>query len=920
MEIVFIILAPLLAIFFIPWLARLADGKWIGPVVSLVPFSIAAWLTSFAWQQADPIAFSMPWLPSMDVSLSFLLDSTSLLFIWLVSFIGGLICIYGGSYLHGDRQLVRFFVILMVFMSSMFGVIAADDVIVTFVFWELTSITSFLLVGYKHTEEKARKAALQALLITGGGGLALLCGLLVTAQITGSTRISDWVTQAEVIGQSSNFPLALGLILLGVFTKSAQFPFHFWLPGAMAAPTPVSAFLHSATMVKVGVILLVKLSPAMAHTDLWGWLLTPFGAATMLTGAIMAIIQEDLKRLLAYSTVSVLGMLVMLLGFGDAFSLKTALFLVLVHGFYKGALFMIAGTIDHSTGTRDVTRLDGLGKAMPLLAFAAALAAFSMSGVPPSLGFISKELLYEKKLDAESARLLLVVIGVFVNSVGVAVAMIVGIRPFIKTDKPPQHIHMPGRGLVWPPTLLAVIGMVLGCMPSVLDRILIAPAVLALGSDPKLAKLTLWHGFTPVLALSVLTLLLGVAIYAMKHRIRRFDDGMSGFHWLTPSGIYQFSLNGVLSLADRITRWIQHGSLIGYAKVTVGGGAALIIYAIISSGFKWNAAPLYQASFFDTFLLLLMAVSSVVVNFSKSRLMAILAMGGVGYSISLWFVAFGAPDLAITQLLVETLTVVLFSLVIYQLPKIKVDAIRSPQWGVMFVSVLFGIAMWAVSWTTMHDQLAPSISPGLIERSLAEANGRNVVNVILVDFRAFDTMGEILVLALAGLGVAALMARKRHQLSGAFPCSSFNDSLLPTAVRFMVPLQVLFSIYLLGRGHNLPGGGFIGGLVLGSAWVLRTMVSGQSKAPRYLVELSGIGLLVALGSAILPLFVGQPFFTGMWWKGEIWVPTLGTVKIGTPFTFDVGVYLVVAAVSARMLLVLLASRDAWVSRLANTRS
>ena len=763
MELTWLIGGPLLAAVLAPVLVRRTGGRWAGALVSLVPFSMAVWLFMRALGGGEGMQWSVPWLPSLGVDFALRLGGFESLFLLLVTFIGGLICVYGGTYLAEDRQQPRFFVILLLFMASMIGVILADDMILMFVFWELTSITSFLLIGYKHEDENARKAALQGLLVTGGGGLALLAGLILTTQIAGTTRISELPQHAAALGASPLFLPAFLLILLGVFTKSAQVPFHFWLPNAMAAPTPVSAYLHSATMVKAGVILLAKLSPAMSHTDVWIWGVAPVGALTMLTGSVMAVMQQDLKRLLAYSTVAVLGMLVMLLGFGDPFSLKTALFLAFVHALYKGSLFMVAGTVDHATGTRDIGSLSGLGRAMPLLALAAVASALSMSGVPPTLGFISKELLYEAKLSLPSLRILFSIAGVVASALMVAVALIVGIRPFVVGEKPATGVaHPPGWGLVLPPLILALLGLVLGFFPGLLDRTLISPAVRSLDGDPAVAKLVIWHGFTPVLALSALTLALGVAIYSMRVRLRLIARRLEDFGGITPTFIYQASLAGVLTLAGFLTGWIQNGRLSVYVRVTLGAAALLVLYSVSLSTGQFQTATRIPAGIFDTTVVALMSVSAVAAVFAHSRLTAILCLGGVGYSVALMFVAFGAPDLAITQLLVETLTVVLFSFVILKLPQIRMIARLRERRLDAFVAVLSGLAMTLVVWKTMHVQLHDPISPGLVERSVTEAYGRNVVNVILVDFRALDTLGEITVLALACLGVTALVARKKR--------------------------------------------------------------------------------------------------------------------------------------------------------------
>jgi multicomponent Na+:H+ antiporter subunit A len=762
MEPLWIIIAPLLASILAPQIVRgLGPGR-AGVVLALVPLGIAGWLLNGSFEGKPPVEWTHAWLPALGVELALKVGGFEKLFLFLVSFIGGLVCIYGGTYLTGDSKAPRFFVVLMMFMSAMLGVIAADDLILTFVFWELTSLTSFLLVGYKFYDAAARRAALQALLVTSAGGLSLLAGLLLLTQITGETRISMLAAHSAEIATSPLFPAALLLVLGGVFTKSAQVPFHFWLPGAMAAPTPVSAYLHSATMVKAGVILLAKLSPAMSQTTLWGCIIIPVGAITMLTGVVLAIYQTDLKRLLAYSTVSVLGTLVMLLGFGDSFSFKTAMFLALVHGFYKGSLFMVAGTVDHATGTRDVASLSGLRKSMPLLGLAAAAAALSMSGVPPTLGFISKELIYEAKLTLPVARHAIAALGVLANSLAVAIALIVGIRPFLGTTGSAQVGHEPGPGLVLPPVILASLGLLLGLVPGSLNDLLIAPATLAQGFDPKAAKLTLWHGFTPVLAMSVLTLILGGVFFKQRRHFELIGPMIDRVKCFTPTSIYQSGLDGLLKTAAFLTDWIQHGQLRLYVRVTLLAASLLILLGLSRAAGDFSFTAMVPPGYFELVVVIMMCASSIAALKAKSRLSAILCLGGVGYSVAFLFVAFGAPDLAITQLLVETLTVVLFSFVILKLPQIReISRPRTRRLDAL-VAIIAGLAMTLVVWKSVHVRTHESISGEIIARSATEAHGRNVVNVILVDFRALDTMGEILVLALACLGVTALLARKRH--------------------------------------------------------------------------------------------------------------------------------------------------------------
>ncbi len=756
-----IIALPLVGALVAPAMGRLLGARLCGLILSLVPFSIAASLLV-----APPDGtWSMPWLPSLGINFALGATGTEALFLLLVSFIGGGILIYGSSYLAEDRQLPRFHVIILLFMASMLGVILADDMVLLFVFWELTGITSFLLIGFKHADAGARKAALKALLVTGGGGLALLVGLIILSQISGVTVISQLPSVAEAASGSALFPLAFFLILAGAFTKSAQVPFHFWLPGAMSAPTPVSAYLHSATMVKAGIILLVKLWPAFSGLALWQWSITPVGAATMLVGASMAILQTDLKRLLAYSTISMLGAMTMLLGLGDAPALKAALVLVLAHGLYKASLFLVAGTIDHTTGTRDIRGLGGLAGALPLLACAGICATISMSGFPPTLGFMSKELLLEAGLAAKGTAWIIAIAGVVAGALGMAVAIASGVRPFFG---PPNErpLHLPGAGLIIPPLVLSALGIILALFPGVLETRLLGPALSPLTGGDAGVPLSLWHGFTPALGLGVLTLLLGFILDRCRTRINRGRDLPPLLSRLTPTSLYHDSLDGLLRLASLLTGWIQHGQLRIYVRVTLIAAAVLILHAVVLSKGRFSLASTVPVDTFGFTVLLLMSASAIAAARAQSRLRAILCLGGVGYSVALLFVAYGAPDLAVTQLLVETLTVVLFSFIILKLPQIRIITDKRERGWDLLVACGAGVAMTLVVWKAVHVRVHDSISPGLVERSATEAFGLNVVNVILVDFRALDTLGEITVLALACLGVTALLAGRKRRGRG----------------------------------------------------------------------------------------------------------------------------------------------------------
>jgi multicomponent Na+:H+ antiporter subunit A len=535
-------------------------GRRAGPVFALVPAAILVWLGFQASTVlgGGAVVAQLAWVPELGVSLDLRLDGLSFVFATLVSAVGLLVTVYAQGYLGQHPELGRFFLYLHAFMGAMLGLVLADDLVALFVFWELTSVTSYLLVGFQAKSEAARRAALKALLITGGGGLALLAGLLIVSQIAGDRSLSA-ILAATDLDAHALYPAAVLLIAAGAFTKSAQVPFHIWLPGAMAAPAPVSAYLHSATMVKAGVYLLARLNPALGGTPLWSNLLVVVGGATLLTAGVLAIGQRDLKRLLAYSTVSALGTMVLLIGVGTPVAIRAMVVVLLSHALYKGALFMLAGVVDKQTGTRDVTRLAGLRHSMPKTAAAAFLAALSMAGLPPLLGFVGKELFYEATLYGGTAALTLTLVAVLGNSLTVAVAGIVGVRPFLgpraaATEGGTAAATDPKASLWVPPLILAVLGLLAEVIPGFGSGVLVRPASTAILGVPDTANIYLWHGFTPMLALSVITVALGVAVAWRAPRWRSASDKLGAVAALGPDRVYERGLRGLVRLALRKTR------------------------------------------------------------------------------------------------------------------------------------------------------------------------------------------------------------------------------------------------------------------------------------------------------------------------------------------------------------------------------
>ncbi len=730
-----------------------------GWLLALLPLGLAVYFASRGQLVAsgNVLQEGYSWVPALGVSLSFRLDGLSQLFALLITGVGALILVYTGGYMAGHPQLGRLYAFLLLFMGSMLGLVLSDNLLGLFVFWELTSISSYLLIGFNHERSEARAAALQALLITGGGGLALLAGLLLLGQVGGSMEISELVKQADHLRTHSLYVPILLLILAGAFTKSAQFPFHFWLPGAMEAPTPVSGYLHSATMVKAGIYLMARLSPALGGTDTWFWCVTVVGGTTMLLGAWLALLQSDLKRILAYSTVSALGTLTLFLGLGGTLMIQAAMAYLLGHALYKGALFLVAGTLDHETGTRDSDRLGGLFRAMPITAVAAGVAALSMAGVAPLLGFLSKELSYEAALHAPAAAWIAAGV-VTANILLVAVAGVAGLRPFLGKFIPtPKPAHEAPPSLWLGPIVLAGLSIAWGGWPALGADALVSAASTSVLGEPIDTHLKLWHGLNLALALSAATLVGGVLVYAVRSPLRRIVSGLEGIGRWGPAGWYALALQALNAVADGQTRLLQSGYLRYYLMivfVTTTGLAGATLFArgrLVQLG-DWSGLH-----FYDVGLVVLIMLATVATVFAKSRLAAIAALGVVGYGVALIFVLFGAPDVAMTQFLVETLTVILFVLVFYHLR--ETPALSGPisRGRDALIAAAVGVLMTTFVLVAADLQYHPPISSEFVERSVREAHGRNLVNVILVDFRGLDTLGEISVLAVAGIGVYALL-------------------------------------------------------------------------------------------------------------------------------------------------------------------
>ncbi|HZP88187.1 MAG TPA: monovalent cation/H+ antiporter subunit A [Burkholderiales bacterium] len=856
---------------------------------------------------------SLPWVPSLGLNLSLRLDGLSFLFALLILAIGALVVLYARYYLSEERRLDRFYGLLMLFTGAMLGLVMSENMLLMFVFWELTSLSSFLLVGYWHGKASAREGARTALAVTGGGGLALLAGIIALGQITGSYELSDILAARELVQSSDRYNLIVVLFLLGAFTKSAQFPFHFWLPSAMAAPTPVSAYLHSATMVKAGVFLLARVYPVLSGPDLWFYTLTGIGLITLVFGAYQAMFRHDLKGLLAYSTVSHLGLITLLLGIGTPLSAVAALFHVINHATFKASLFMAAGIIDHECGTRDMRRINGLWRYMPVTGLLAMVAAASMAGVPLVNGFLSKEMFFGEALELERGGGLqwivpLVAVMGSVFSVAYSLRFIHDVFFLDRPLRTPRTPHEPPRWMRVPVDVLVAVCLLVGLFPSYsVEGLLQASARAVLGTPPPEFSLALWHGVNLPLVMSAVAFAGGVLLYFLVQYGFDLHAHLPGRHLIKRG--FDRALRGLSRLADGLAERV-------YGSGLSGSSLALITTVLMAGLFPFFATPIKVSAVSSTpvdamalSLFGLMCAGAIGTVFAhRHRLAAVVVLSVVGLGVSMIFVYFSAPDLALTQLSVETVSILLLLLALNYLPQRVPRDIRLDRALRHFL--LAGIAGGGAGWLTwvMVSRPFASISDYFVANAVPQGGGRNVVNVILVDFRAFDTYGEITVIAVAALGIAAMLSalnlpRRARDEAGRPWASAQIHLLLDLLARLLLPLALLVSLHLFLRGHNSPGGGFVAGLVSAVALVLLFLGSGlawtQARLRIRYVSAAVFGLLVAGGTGIGAMLFGAPFLTSHY--SYLDVPLLGAVPLASAMLFDLGVYL---AVVGSVLLVL----------------
>jgi multicomponent K+:H+ antiporter subunit A len=871
------------------------------------------------------------WVPAIGLDADFRLDGLGLMFAMLISGIGVLIVTYAAFYLHHDDPAGKFFSQLMLFMAAMLGIALSDNLLLLVVFWELTSISSFLLVGYWGSHPKkghdARAGARMALAVTGGGGLVMLAGMVLLGQIAGTYSISELLTMGAQIQADPRYPLVLLLVLVGCFTKSAQLPFHFWLPEAMAAPTPVSAYLHSATMVKAGLFLMMRLYPVLGGSGLFESIVASVGLLTMVFAATVALFKHDLKALLAYSTVSHLGLVTFLIGLATPMSMVVAVFHILNHAAFKAALFMSAGIVDHETGTRDMRKLGGLMAALPIVGTLAIIAAAAMAGLPPFNGFISKEMMLDEALKA-GERMWGTTSGLgwavpVLATLGGIASMAYSLRLVHDVffngpprDLPLAHPHEPPWGMKGPVLLLVVVCLAIGLAPMLIAGPMVKLAAsAALGAPAPDFSLALWHGINLPLAMSGIAVAGGAALYftlAAGRKLHRHEPGpVSG------KRIFTALVDGIFGVAGRFTTQLENGSLQRYAGWMVALALVLGAWPFFSgpSIGTGERAQLPATPLALVLWALLVVVCVALVLGHHLRFRAVVLIGVVGLVTALTFLGFSAPDLALTQLSVEVVSTVLLLMGLALLPQTtprESSASRQARDAVLALGGGAGIAWMAwVVMTRDHDAIAWYF----LANSVPMGGGTNAVNVILVDFRGYDTFGEITVLGIAGVGVLALMDRFRVRrpttdLDGrawSFPAVPL---MLRQAAKLVLPLALVASIYIYWRGHNLPGGGFIAGLVTAVALVLQYLALGQSRADALLhaaggrryVKWVGMGLGIALLTGIGSFVFGHPFLTSAF--GHPVVAVLGELPLATAALFDLGVYITVVGATLLTLSVL----------------
>ena len=847
---------------------------------------------------------TIEWIPAMGLDLSFRLDGLSLLFLLLILGIGLLVILYARYYLSSKDSMGQFYSYLILFMSAMVGIVISNNLIQLWMFWELTSISSFLLISFWSHKSDARKGARMALTVTGAGGLALLAGLLMLGNMVGSYDLDTVLASGDVIRAHAHYPIALILVLLGAFTKSAQFPFHFWLPHAMSAPTPVSAYLHSATMVKAGIFLMARFYPVLAGTDLWFLIVSITGLITLLLGAYIALFKHDLKGLLAYSTISHLGLITLLLGLNSDLAAVAAIFHVINHAIFKASLFMAAGIIDHESGSRDMRKLNGLMKYMPYTATLAIVAALSMAGVPLLNGFLSKEMFFAETLNLSMLGSLSWMIPLLAT-VGAAFSVAYSLR-FIHdvffNGEPidlPKTPKEPPRYMKVPVEILVALCLLVGIFPAYIVGDLLSVASLAvLANGLPTYSLAIWHGLNIPLFMSLLAMVGGITIYYNRRHLFQFQ---SQFDEPDAKHIFEGVVQWIVKATERIVETFENGSLQRYIFL-------LLMFTLVMAAFPLfdltqnigsrEQIPLDGVTITGAVLMILSAIATVV--WHRRRFLALTFLSVVGLIVSLAFAQFSAPDLALTQLSVEIVTIILLLLALFFLPQsTQKESSNRRLSSDLLVSSLIGCVIGTICFAMLTTPLN-TISDFFLANSKTGGGGTNVVNVILVDFRGFDTLGEITVLGIAALGIYKLIAKMRISMptrddKGRAWSNDPHPMMFEMVSQSLLPLALLVSAYIFLRGHNVPGGGFIAGLITAVAIIQQYIAHGvQWIKPRVKIDYQWLiagGILIATATGLGSWIFEKPFLST--WFDYFDLPWVGEFELASAMVFDLGVYLTV---------------------------
>ncbi len=886
-------------------LSHLFGRRTSGWLLAILPAGLFAAFLRFAptIEAGHAITQKLAWAPSLGVDLSLRLDGFSFLFVLLVTGIGALVVIYAGAYMSYDseRDRARFFTLILLFMTAMLGAVLSDNLLVMYLFWEATSILSFLLIGFDADSPHARRAALMSLRVTAGGGLALLAAIILIGAALGSYSMANAVAHSNQLAHSRWIaPIMTGL-LLAVFTKSAQFPFHFWLPNAMQAPTPASAYLHSATMVNLGIYLLARFEPLVGAVPHGRDVVITVAVITMLVSALQVLRAEHFKSVLAYSTVASLGILVMLIGLDGPAATAAMVGYILAHALYKATLFFCAGSVMHTTGLSKLRAMGGLARFLPVTAAAAAFASLSMAGLPPFLGFVSKEFLFLAQIQS-SWDAVPMAAAVLVNAVIVGAAGVVTLRPFFMgRGKVKEVKHGETPALLLAPVVLAFLGLLVSIEPGWISRAVLRPAATAVFGAPVEVELALWHGLTPMLALSVVVIGIGAVIFIYWRPIHLRLRSRNGIDRYSAEHGYELLIRSIEKLAAGTARRVQHGDLRGYIQVVVASAAGFVLWGLIASGRAPrlpSVSELGDVRIGPAAVALVGLAGGVAAARARSLISTMIAVGLVGLVTALIFMMNGAPDLALTQFAVESLIVVLLAIVLLVLPgaapatptkrQRRLDAALSALFAGLVFVVLLDMGM-----APRHTEVSAFYGA----QSYLAAFGRNVVNVSLVDFRGFDTLGETTVIALSAIFAWSLLGPRTAQESAATTAAATRGHgafILRITSPIFFWLLMVSSVAILLRGHNEIGGGFVGGLVAALAFALLALSRGIAHARASLrvhpLSLVGVGLLLAVVSGIPGLLLHGAFLKHAWID-----ISLSGIRIhqGTALIFDLGVYTVV---------------------------